>query len=167
MKVKILRLKDKKIVDAEIKKAESIRLPDIRDGWRFNFRKHSKDRLAQTYILIDPKEPLIIQGCLIFKLENQEPYMSYIETAPHNQGKGRKYDLVAGCLIAYACKLSFIQGEGHFKGWLAFDVLEENKEDEIKLMAVYCKKYGALVFEETTLVITPEAGEKLIDEFLN
>ena len=93
--------------------------------------------------------------------------MSYIETAPHNQGKGRKYDLVAGCLIAYACKLSFIQGKRHFKGWLAFDVLEENKEDEIKLMAVYCKKYGALVFEKTTLVIAPEAGEKLIDEFLN
>lgn len=70
-------------------------------------------------------------------------------------------------MIAYASRLSFIWGQGDFKGWLAFDVLEEDKNDEIKLMAIYCKKYGALKFGETTMVISPEAGEKLIENFLN
>ena len=52
-------------------------------------------------------------------------------------------------------------------GWLAFDVIEENKEDEIKLMALYCGKYGALKFDETTMIIPPENGQTLINEFLN
>lgn len=90
---------------------------------------------------------------------------TYVEIAPHNKGKTKHYDKVAGCLIAYACRLSFWEGIGHFKGWLTFDVLEENKEDEIKLFALYCQKYGALKWGETTMVISPEIGEQLIDNF--
>lgn len=78
----------------------------------------------------------------------------------------RKYDKVAGCLIAFACRLSFIICESDYKGWLAFDVLEQDKENEIKLMALYAKKYGALKFGKRIMVIPPEGGEKLINEFL-
>ena len=95
-----------------------------------------------------------------------EPYMSFVEIAPHNKGENRRYDSVANCLIAFACRLSFINGEGDYKGWLAFDVLEEDKQNEIKLMSLYSKKYGALKFGKTTMVIPPEGGEKLINEFL-
>ncbi|WP_242457667.1 hypothetical protein [Pedobacter sp. BS3] len=93
--------------------------------------------------------------------------MAYIEIAPHNKGEKRRYDSVAGCLIAYACRLSFIHGTNDYKGWLAFDVMEEDKKDEIKLMALYCQKYGALKWGETTMVIAPETGEKLINEYLS
>ena len=42
------------------------------------------------------------------------------------------------------------------------------KADEIKLMALYSTKYNALRYgETTTMVIPPEGGEKLINEFLN
>jgi hypothetical protein len=93
--------------------------------------------------------------------------MSYVEISPHNQGKSKQYNLVAECLIAFACRLSFIHGSGTFKGWLAFNVLEEKKENEIRLMTLYCQKYGALrLGKSSTLVIPPEAGEKLIDIFL-
>lgn len=95
-----------------------------------------------------------------------EPYMAFIEIAPHNKSGNRKYDKVAGCLIAFACRLSFIYGEGDYKGWLAFDVLEEQKENEIKLMSLYSKKYNALRFGTTTMVIPPDGSEKLINEFL-
>ena len=57
--------------------------------------------------------------------------------------------------------------DAELKGWLAFDVMEQNKEDEIKLMALYCQKYGALKWEETTMVISPEVGEQLIGKLLN
>lgn len=60
--------------------------------------------------------------------------MAYIEVAPHNRGIDKKYDLVAGCLIAYACRLSFIHGKDAYKGWLAFDVQEEDPKEEKKLM---------------------------------
>ena len=45
--------------------------------------------------------------------------------------------------------------------------MEEDKEDETKLMAVYSIKYNALRVDDTTMIIPPEGGQKLIDEFLN
>ncbi|WP_245895681.1 hypothetical protein [Flavobacterium album] len=96
-----------------------------------------------------------------------EPYMAFVEIAPHNQGKDKEFERVAGCLIAFACRLSFIKGNDIYRGWLAFDVLEEDKEAEIKLMANYSQKYHAKRFGETTMVIPPEGGQKLIEEFLN
>ena len=167
MKVKVIRVSDSKVIRGKIIQSSSLTLPSITDGWHFNFRKYSRQAGFKTYILVCEDTHDIIEGCLIFQLkETVEPYMAYIEIAPHNRGKTKRHDQVAGCLIAYACRLSFLHGSSVFKGWLAFDVMEQNKKDEIKLMAVYCKKYGALKFGDTTMVISPEAGEKLITEFL-
>ena len=167
MNVKIIRLVDNQTVEAQITKPIRVTLPSITDGWRFNFNKHSKKANLQSYILVCNQTPKVIEGCLIFQLrETVEPYMAYVEIAPHNKGENKRYDKVAGCLIAFACRLSFIHGKDHFKGWLTFDVMEENKQDEIKLMAVYCQKYGALRWGNTTMVITPETSENLIEKFL-
>ncbi|MDQ3109317.1 MAG: hypothetical protein M3R17_05440 [Bacteroidota bacterium] len=92
--------------------------------------------------------------------------MAFIEIAPHNQGENRLFDLVGGCLIAFACRLSFTLGKGDYKGWLAFDVRETSKDDQLKLMALYSKKYKALKFSETTMLIKPEDGEALIEKYL-
>lgn len=168
MKVKIIKLIDNQQVDAAILSPLKVTLPSITDGWRFNFKSHSKKKGFQTYILVCEDTPTVIEGCLIFQLRDMvEPYMAYVEIAPHNKGKSKRYDKVAGCLIAFACRLSFINGKDHYKGWLAFDVLEEDKKDEIKLMALYCQKYGALKWGDTTMVLSPEVGEKLINEYLN
>jgi hypothetical protein len=168
MNVSILKVIDNQHTSAQIIQPSGVALPSITDGWRFNFKKHSKKPGFQTYVLVTEGTPNIIEGCLIFQLRNTvEPYMAYVELAPHNKGKMKTYDHVAGCLIAFACRLSFISGVGHFKGWLAFDVMEESKEDEMKLMAVYCTNYGALKWGETTMVISPEIGEKLINKYLN
>src|ERR1700741_2064556 len=144
MNVKILKVEDGKLVDAEIKGVGKLKLPSIQEGWRFNFTKHAKGKGAQTYVLVTEETNDIIEGCLIYKMKDGlEPYMAYIEIAPHNKGVARMYDLVAGCLIAFACRQSFILGLGDYKGWLAFDVQEKSEEDQNKLMAVYSKKYKA------------------------
>jgi hypothetical protein len=151
MKVKIIRLYDNQAIDAHIILPHNTMLPSLSDGWRFNFKKHSKRSDFQTYILVCDKTLKTIEGCLTFQMRGLiEPYMAYIEIAPHNKGKNRQYENIAGCLIAFACRLSFIHGEGGYKGWLAFDVLEKEKEDEIKLMAIYCAKYGALKYGNTS-----------------
>jgi len=170
MKVKIIKVIDKQIIDAKIVKPTdlTVMLPSLTDGWRFNFKKHAKKLSFETYVLVCEETPETIEGCLVFQMKGEvEPYMAYIEIAPHNKGGNKQFDKVAGCLIAFACRLSFINGKGDYKGWLAFDVLEEDKKDEIKLMALYCKRYGALKYGETTMVITPEVGETLISQFLN
>lgn len=168
MKVKLVQATGGQTVSANIITPGDIPLPSLTEGWRFNFRKNSRLQGAQTYIITCEETSGTIEGCLIFIMRNQlEPYMAYVEISPHNKGKNRRYLHVAECLIAFACRLSFMHGSGAFQGWLTFDVLEEKKENEIRLMALYCRKYGALRFEETTtLVIPPEAGEKLIDTFL-
>jgi hypothetical protein len=101
--------------------------------------------------------------CLIF-------YMSFIEVAPHNKGKEKEYDFVAGCLIAYACKLSFIEGKNHHEGYLTFDVMEADENDQFKLMAMYSKKYKACrvpFISDTTMIIKPQDAMLLIEEYLN
>ena len=168
MKIKILRIEDGKLINAEILESKKLSLPSLQEGWRFNFPKHAKNKGAHTYIFISEETPNIIEGCLIYKMRKElEPYMAYIEIAPHNQGENKRYDLVAGCLIAFACRLSFMLGMGDYKGWLAFDVQEANNEDEEKLMTLYSSKYKALRLQgTTTMVITPEDGEKLIEKYL-
>jgi hypothetical protein len=168
MKVKIVRLNDNETVDASIIKGKGFALPSLTEGWRFNIKKHARRTDFQTFVLVTDKSPDVIEGCVIFKMKDfAEPYMAYIEVAPHNRGIDKLYDHVAGCMIAFACRLSFIHGVGHFRGWLAFDVIEQHKEDEIRLMSIYCQKYGALRWGETTMVISPEAGENLINRYLN
>lgn len=167
MRIKILKVEAEELVDAQIKEGGKINLPSIHEGWRFNFNKHSRSKGVQTYVLVTEETPNIIEGCLIYKMMDEQPYMAYIEIAPHNKGENQRYDLVAGCLIAFACKLSFQLGKGEYQGWLAFDVQEESQKDEIKLMAVYSKKYKAeRISGTTTMVIRPENGEKLIEKYL-
>ncbi|SDC63465.1 hypothetical protein SAMN04487894_103173 [Niabella drilacis] len=167
MRVSIIRIEDKRWVNARIESPSHLALTSLNEGWRFNFKKNTLKEKLQTFVLICEETPDIIEGCLSFKMKDTiEPYMAYVEIAPHNKGRHKRYEQVAGCLIAFACRLSFIHGAGAYKGWLAFDVFEENKEDEIKLMAVYCKKYGAVKFGDTTMLISPEAGEHLINKYL-
>lgn len=167
MRVKIVD-SQKQTVEAEIREGKKLRLPSIQSGWRFNFDKHSKIKEAFTFVLITIDNSNEIEGCLIYKMRDKtEPYMAYIEVAPYNRGIDKKYDLVAGCLIAYACRLSFIHGKDAYKGWLAFDVLEEDPVEEKKLMRMYSSKYNAKRFEKsTTMYITPEDGEALIERYL-
>lgn len=168
MNVKILERGTNAEVKSKIllvKKGKN-KLPSINDHWRFNFNKHSKVKDYETYILTTEKTPKIIEGCLIINTENKfQVYMAFVEVAPHNKGVGKKYDKVAGCLIAFACRQSFINDQ---EGYLAFDVLEEDKENEIKLMKLYRRKYNAVRLDDsTTMIILPDGSEKLINEYLN
>src|SRR5687768_8497152 len=119
MRVRILRVNTKEETPAQIVTSGKRKLPSIHDGWRFNFSKHAKSKGALAYVLVTEESPDIIEGCLIYKMmDDEQPYMAYLEIAPHNKGVSRRYDLVAGCLIAFACRLSFQLGKGDYLGWL-------------------------------------------------
>jgi hypothetical protein len=168
MNVKILKVAVDELVGATIMDRRKVQLPSIQDGWRFNFAKHSKAlRHAETYVLIADDSPEILEGCLIFQmLDKQIPYMSFLEIAPHNQARPRRYDYIAGCLIAFAFKLSVLKGKGVYQAQLFFDVQEEHEGEAEKLIELYRKKYGALRQGDTTLVIIDDAGYKLISKYL-
>jgi hypothetical protein len=168
MKVRILDELTGELVGALIRPAAIPELPSMQDGWQFNFRKLAAGRGMQAYVLVTDAAPQVVEGALLFKMQQKIiPYMAYLEIAPHNKGR-RKYGYVAGCLIAFAFRKSLTDAEEPFKGQLFFDVLEERKEDQIKLMTVYSQKYGAkrLGMESTTMVIMDEAGELLVQTYL-
>jgi hypothetical protein len=168
MRVRILKIESNTLVDGQIKERFKLRLPSISDGWRFNFSKQTKMKGALTYILITEETPKIIEGCLIYRLEEKAGvYIAYFEIAPHNRGDKRKYGLVAECLLAYSGKLSHELIEGYNQGWLTFDVMEEKEEDAEKLKALYCTKYGAVAIEGlTTMYINPDNTLQLMEKYL-
>lgn len=87
---------------------------------------------------------------------------------PHNKTREKKHDDVAGCLIAYAYKLSIINGVGVYAGLLNFRVGEEKKEDEQKLVNLYKNKYKAFQLGDSPILeISEEAGEMLIRKYLS
>jgi len=158
MKVKIIRTATSEEVDAFIKKSNVTEMPSIQQGWRFNFDKELKKlKNATGYLLVTDETPDIIEGCMIFQLiDKKEPYMAFVEVAPHNKKYAKIYDHVAGCLIAFAYQLSVTEGAGDYNSMLQFDVMEEKKEDGVKLMALYSTKYNAKRWGNTTMVIMDE-----------
>jgi len=108
MNVKLYTPKNEIPTEASILPGTGFVLPDLRMGWRFDFSKHSKGKDTFTYVLVTKSDTKRIQGCLIYKMRNKnEPYMAYLEVAPHNKGNNKEFKDVAGCLIAFACRLSF------------------------------------------------------------
>lgn len=169
VKVQLIQVDNGEKVDALINSGTVSQMPSIQDGWKFNFYKQLKKlKHATGYLLVREETPTIIEGCMIFQLiDNEKPYLAYIEVAPHNLGSKKKYDHVAGCLLAYAYQLSVVKGVGDYRAYLQLTVLEENKEDERKLIKIYHDKYHArLLPGTTTMVIYDENGEKLIEEYL-
>lgn len=155
-------------VPALIRKGKIAEMPSIQQGWRFNFDKKLKKLAGATgYLLVTEETPDIVEGCMIFMLNQKViPYMAYLEVAPPNKGDQKKYDRVSGSLIAFAYRQSVMQGKEHFREMLFFDVMEENQANGIKLMALYSTKYHAKRWDGTTMVIMDEDGEALVREYL-
>ena len=58
--------------------------------------------------------------------------INLLQTSEENVGTNKKYDRIAGCLIAYACKQAFLRG---YDGTVALEPKTELKKH-------YMKKYG-------------------------
>lgn len=167
MLVKIFDCATGVAVDAYVRKAKAAEMPSMHNGWRFNFNKHAGKSGSRAYIIVTEDEPSVIQGALVFELKDKEvPYMSFVEVAPHNKGRNKKYDHVAGCLIGFAYLLSLTDGKYPYNGILFFDVMEKEPADTIKLMALYSQKYFAKRFDGTTMVIMDDDGQSLVNAYL-
>ena len=169
MKVKIIVVETGEKVDALIRVGEKSEIPSLHEEWYFDLAKQLRKLPNATgYILIKEETPNIVEGCMIFQLvEKIKPVMAYIEVAPHNKPDQKQHENVAGCLIAYACKLSFIKGIGIYQGILNLRVGEERKEDEQKLISLYKTKYHAVQIGDTSFLdISDEGAEKLINKYL-
>lgn len=147
------------LVQSEIVPMDSKTAPLKKDGWNFNWRNTLKEKNSKTYILRTINSPEQIEGALHLKFEYDMLIMDVLEIAPHNIGsENKRYDYVAGCLIAFACRESF-QIEGEYKGFLTF-------VSKTSLIKWYQEKYGAELALGQRMFIDWENGEKLIEKYL-
>jgi len=161
MKVLLLEVASQKLIDAELVPAKISDMKGITDGWDFSWKKHFNLPNSKAFKIVLKSEPEVVQGLLLFQmLGKEEPYMAYLESAPHNKGKDKQFDFVVGCLISWACQLSFLEGEGHYEGFLSFQCMDE------KVIKVYAHKYGATRVDKTIMFIKPTVGKQLIEEYL-
>lgn len=156
----ILDKMQEKLVESEIVLMDQDNIPFKKDGWNFNWRQIFNNKNEKTYVLKTLNSTGQIEGALQLIVEYDMLIMDVLELAPHNIGhEHKRYDLVAGCLIAFACRESF-KLEGDYKGFLSF-------VSKTQLIEWYARKYGAELGLGQRMFISWENGERLIDTYLN
>ena len=144
----------------EIVEASAKDMPFKKDGWNFNWKTIFKKKNTKTYVLRLKSSPTSVQGVLHLRSEGGMLIMDLVELAPHNIGrKNKRYDYVAGCLIAFACRETF-KLESNYKGFLTF-------ESKTKLIDWYMEKYNAKLAMGQKMFIEPTDGLQLIEQYLN
>jgi hypothetical protein len=167
MKVLILEVKTAQSVKALIRSGMLAELPSPLQNWDFNFAKKAKEKGKSAYVLVKEDSPNILEGCMIFSIHDVlGPFLDLLEVAPHNKGKAGKYKRISGCLIAYACGLSFESGENEDKGILTFKAMGKEKGSHKKLEEYYRKKYGAFMNPIGFMEIYPDQSRNLLEEYL-
>lgn len=156
----ILDKKINKLVECEIRIATKEDLPLKKDGWSFNWKLALRSENSRIYILSTTNERKQIQGALQLKEFEGMVVMELLEVHPENRGsKNKKYDYVAGCLIAFACSQSFLN-EGNYRGFLTFT-------SKTELIDMYRTKYGAVLTIGNRMYIDPDQGMTLMNEYLD
>lgn len=154
----IYDLKNNKLIEVEIVLASG-KMPLKKDGWKFDWNKLIKEKNTKTYALRLISDSQNVEGLMQLRIENDMLIMDIIEIAPHNfSSSNKKFDYVAGCLIAFACRESF-KIEGNYRGFLTFT-------SKTNLIEWYKKKYGATQALGHKMYIDDTVGLKLIEKYL-
>jgi len=123
------------------------------DSFSFNWKQEKK----RTVNKIRLKNESEIQGLVSYEDIPKEfrIHLHLIENSQQNKGKLKKYDFIAGCLIARTCEIAF---EKNYNGFVSL-------EPKTELVFLYKNKYG---FEEMGNYLFTELSnsERLIKEYL-
>lgn len=123
-----------------------------KNGWHFNWRSEFLHKHHTVYKLIIQGDT-ILQGLISIEIVPDHIELPLIETAPHNFGRNKKYNRVAGNLVAFACKASFDLG---FEGNTAFKA-------KTLLIQHYMNTFGAEVINKNRMAITTDVAKKLVN----
>ena len=155
----ILEIKSVEKIEVEVVTGQPKMIPLKKSGWNFDWRAAIKEKDTRTYMLRHKWKPDCIEGMLHLRAYEGMLMMDLIEIAPHNIGTDTKrYDRVAGILIAFACRESF-DLDSEYKGFLTF-------QSKTELVELYKGRYGARQALGQRMYFEPEAGIRLINEFL-
>lgn len=126
-----------------------------KNGWKFNWKKESKEENRLIYKLVLEKDKSILLGLISFEIKQDHVHIHLIENSPENVGKIKVYQGIAGNLFAFACKFS---SETGFNGVLAFIA----KTD---LIQHYFVTLGATLLKNQRMFILEKQAEILINKY--
>lgn len=143
-----------RVLVLRVKKPE-LKIVRKKDGWNFDWNLEGKYEVYKVVFESDETELLGLIS-LIDGIDGNYVEIMHLEAAPCNIGTNKKFDFVAGILMAHACQLSFERG---YEGWVAF-------ESKTILKKHYAKAYGAQDTGMRCMFISTPAASKLIDNYL-
>ncbi len=153
----ILEIKTNKLVKCQIHSPTRDLIPRKKDGWSFNWLDVYK-RNSKSVFALKEETSQTIQGMLQLVNDGGMLVMELLEIAPQNIGASKKYDNVAGCLIAFSCRES-LKLDTAYKGFLTF-------VSKTELISLYKQKYLATQTIGNRMYIDPSSGKKLINKYL-
>ena len=106
--------------DTDIVLATAADIRRSKSKWIFDW--HQERNEYEVYKLVAPKVGPAIQGLMSLHRMPDHVHVNLLESNPQNVGRRKKYDGVAGNLVAYAAKLSLELG---FGGAVSFDAKSE------------------------------------------
>jgi len=147
-------------IEALLTRANEENVRGLDDNWNFNWPELFQTKGSDFFKITTAETPEIVEGLVMFSVYFGEMvFMNNLELAPRNIGKKKKYDWVAGCLIAYGCRIALEKGKGAYQGYLTF-------ESKSSLIPLYREKYGATYAGGLKMFIDDVQGEKLIQQYL-
>ncbi|WP_128546826.1 hypothetical protein [Larkinella soli] len=126
-----------------------------KNGWKFNWRKEFGDGRKTVCKLTLFNDPELIQGLLSISIEPDHVYMHLLENAPFNVGSKKRFNGVAGNLVAHACRVSFQEG---FDGFVAFT-------SKTQLIDHYRIVLGAVLLNGQRMIIPENAARQLVRKY--
>lgn len=120
----------------------------------FDWRMERDNDVYKIYLISKKKEILGLMSIIDYKRETRI-HINLLEIQAKNQGRGKRIDWIAGCLIAFACQLSFARG---YEGFVSL-------RPKTELIALYRNKYGFRKFG-LFLFIEKEAADFLVQKYL-
>jgi len=125
------------------------------EGWKFDWKSELKMTDRVVYRLNIIGNPKIIQGLASISNYGDHFYLHLVESAPFNLGKKKLYEGVPGNLFAFACKLSWDNGQD---GIVAF-------QSKTKLIEHYENTLGATHVGGHKMILFPTASLRLIKQY--
>jgi hypothetical protein len=122
-----------------------------KNGWKFNWKKESKEENRLIYKLVLVENKSILLGLISFEIKQDHVHIHLIENSPKNVGKIKVYQGIAGNLFAFACKFS---SETGFNGVVSFYA-------KTQLIEHYSVTLGAIMLSYNKMII-PERNAYLL-----
>lgn len=127
---------------------------DSSKEFSFDWQEEKQNEVYKIYILGKDKEILGMLSIIDYP-EDYRIHLNLIEIGISNIGKKKTIENIAGCLIAFTCKLAFMRG---YFGFVSL-------QPKTRLIDLYQDKYGFRQYGRL-LAVEQESARQLIKKYL-